>query len=259
MPTRRVFQGFTLVELLIVISIIGTLVAMLLPAINSARERGRQTVCSARMQQIGIALAKATANKRGTTRSVNGEPVSLLHPSLLQPNPNAADEWQRKGTLAAELQEVEDVWKCPSAMPGSTSFGFNERLGWMGSRDGGRIAIVEYNTNTLNNEQSVVQVVGTPLTDIWDNDDGSWDTNDRFAPRHFEMANVFTHGKSVTSYTPETIDPSDCYNQFQYWVPNRYGLTKMTWGTAKRDETLSEEEEPNDPYFDQCTITDPAN
>jgi prepilin-type N-terminal cleavage/methylation domain-containing protein len=46
MPTRRVFQGFTLVELLIVISIIGTLVAMLLPAINSARERGRQTVCS---------------------------------------------------------------------------------------------------------------------------------------------------------------------------------------------------------------------
>ena len=195
MPTRRVFQGFTLVELLIVISIIGTLVAMLLPAINSARERGRQTVCSARMQQIGIALAKATANKRGTTRSVNGEPVSLLHPSLLQPNPNAADEWQRKGTLAAELQEVEDVWKCPSAMPGSMSFGFNERLGWMGSRDGGRIAIVEYNTNTLNNEQSVVQVVGTPLTDIWDNDDGSWDTNDRFAPRHFEMANVFTHGQ----------------------------------------------------------------
>ncbi len=56
-------SGFTLVELLIVIAVIGTLVAMLMPAINSARERGRQTVCASRMQQIGIALTKANANK----------------------------------------------------------------------------------------------------------------------------------------------------------------------------------------------------
>ena len=73
MSIRTVRRGFTLIELLIVVAIIGILTSLLLPAINSARERGRQTVCSARMQQIGIALTKASANKKGKTpNSITG-------------------------------------------------------------------------------------------------------------------------------------------------------------------------------------------
>jgi prepilin-type N-terminal cleavage/methylation domain-containing protein/prepilin-type processing-associated H-X9-DG protein len=106
--TSHYRRGFTLVELLVVIAIIGILVALLLPAIQAAREAARRSQCLNNMKQLGVAFLNFETAKKQFPLSIKradstGHGLNNWAPAVLP--------YIEEGNLVATYDMKEDWWR----------------------------------------------------------------------------------------------------------------------------------------------------
>lgn len=130
---RPSLAGFTLIELLVCISIIALLLAILLPALGSAREAARQVTCLSQLRQHGIALhAYAGDNKQILPTRKSGtllqfhdtaEPIyrSLVPQGYLQ----GRGDVETSPTSSAPSGQYSDAAQCPSDPNDYTTLAFS--------------------------------------------------------------------------------------------------------------------------------------
>lgn len=113
-------RGFTLVELLVVIAIVGGLLALLLPAIGSARAAARSTHCKSQMRQIGLATLQ----------------FCDVHDGAFPQTMHSGRDQSWVFTLAPFLEDVDAIRICPDDPKGddrlrskSTSYVISDYLG----------------------------------------------------------------------------------------------------------------------------------
>ena len=141
--------GFTLIELLVVIAIIAILAAILLPALNSARERGRSADCLSKMKQLSTAfISYSDAHEdylpASGIRHTSNVAKSVTWGTALKPfiNYEYAGDW-----TASRISNNSQLFLCPSLEEASTyrfdaktptggrdihrmAFAYNMRLSW---------------------------------------------------------------------------------------------------------------------------------
>lgn len=176
MRTNRSFLAFTLVELLVVITIIGILVALALPALNASREAARTAQCASNLHQIGLGVR------------------------------HYIERWGKSpdsGTVLSNfnqyLESQQAVYQCPSSgtVVVSTSssttggpYGVNMCLHRMDTSDANKIIVTDATV-------WVLQYEGITQKE-WDQD---------IAPRHNGMLNALYFDGHVLSQSPATVNP----------------------------------------------------
>jgi prepilin-type N-terminal cleavage/methylation domain-containing protein/prepilin-type processing-associated H-X9-DG protein len=107
---RRRRSGFTLVELLVVIAIIGILIALLLPAVQAAREAARRSECTNKLKQIGVAFHNYADSRKVFPA------FSYIVGNYTNPNTTYLGNWEGPSAFVQILPYIEqgaiyNLWK----------------------------------------------------------------------------------------------------------------------------------------------------
>jgi prepilin-type N-terminal cleavage/methylation domain-containing protein/prepilin-type processing-associated H-X9-DG protein len=133
MNTLRRRGGFTLIELLVVIAIIGTLMGLLLPAVQNAREAGRRATCTNNMRQIGLAMHSYEAksgNLPGWRNELAGG-LAVSWPTMILPNLERKDVFtvwnsatsSTTSVITADYTPTISAFMCPTSPPANDTAG----------------------------------------------------------------------------------------------------------------------------------------
>lgn len=120
-PKQRTF-GFTLVELLVVIAVIGILIALLLPAVQAAREAARRISCSNNLKQIGLALLNYHDTHRALPSGISwpnrmfwsGQMLPFIEQQAVHDRIDLSLDWDVPPN-STMLSAYMNVFRCPSA------------------------------------------------------------------------------------------------------------------------------------------------
>jgi prepilin-type N-terminal cleavage/methylation domain-containing protein/prepilin-type processing-associated H-X9-DG protein len=177
MRTRNSGQrGFTLVELLVVISIVGVLTSLLLPAVQQAREAGRRSQCQNNLKQIGLAVhgfsnafgyLPSSVRPAGSTTLPRIAGLTVLLPFIEQQNVfdhyNQTKNWNDAANAVVRTQIP--VLICPSCPEVNRLDGLPELATAGSSTWTATIAAVTDYSPTIGVDQrlAILNVGGTPL------------------------------------------------------------------------------------------------
>ncbi len=218
-PRPLPYQGFTLVEILVVVALVSFLSALLLSAFSRVRSASRTVTCAANLRQIGMAGAMYANDNRGFYPSVF---------SIKEPNCDWAE-------LLFPYIKSAEVFKCPSFPNGeyrtgcpvsdtSEGFSLNQAFDWDGS----------YSTVQLTQGAPINQVrLRHPSSTVL-----YLDGNGKTTLRDIRRTNIVINGEPISE--EQLLDFSELGNRHNYGANLCFADGHVKWlsFSAMRDPSL---------------------